>query len=111
LGAAIAKIAGLDIAEYITEIGLGSKIATRIVNFACPIVGNENFEKKLTALNTPHYHYRNYGDAVPYLILPNFFGIKFTFNDTLGVKFSPDVIPQYNEILQEDFYTSVSEIL
>jgi hypothetical protein len=107
LGASISKLAGLDLAEYVEEKGLSSKIRTRIVNFATPIVGNLGLEKRLNELGVPHYHYRNYGDAVPFFVLPNFFGIKFTFNDLLGVKFSPDTIEEYNDILQEDFYKDV----
>jgi len=70
LGASIATIATLGIAEQIEEIykcscSMTEKPKIRLISFASPKVGGKNLWKRLDELNVAYDHYFNAGDVVP----------------------------------------------
>ena len=81
LGASLAVVTALDIAEYIkvkqqelAKKKQGSNAAAPIaeipveaVTFACPKVGNYRFIQALDDAKVKHYHHHNQGDFVPHL--------------------------------------------
>ncbi len=71
LGAAVATIATLGVAEQIHSGSLGQfKPEVRLISFASPRVGGKNLWQRLKDLNVTYDHYFNAGDVVPKLPPP-----------------------------------------
>eukprot|EP01036_Dinobryon_divergens_P032742 gene32742-42398_t len=71
LGAAVATIATLGVAEQIHNGSLGQfKPDVRLISFASPRVGGWNLWQQLKNLNVTYDHYFNAGDLVPNLPPP-----------------------------------------
>jgi hypothetical protein len=73
LGASVAVLCGLDMAQYLETLCDGSsRPPVEIVTFACPMVANKHLGDEFRRLNVRHVHYLNRGDIVPSGMLGSF---------------------------------------
>jgi len=73
LGASIAAIVALDIAEEVAKLkdkrsSKDFNPLIRLINFANPLVGNYMLWKRLKELEVTYVHYFNTGDSVPWFL-------------------------------------------
>eukprot|EP00981_Chlorochromonas_danica_P012865 scaffold5510_cov166-Ochromonas_danica.AAC.2 len=67
LGASLAVITALDLAQYLSSKPEKDRVKVEAVTFACPKVGNYRFLDALEKAGVRHYHHHVRGDFVPFV--------------------------------------------
>eukprot|EP01039_Chlorochromonas_danica_P009644 gene9642-10661_t len=83
LGAALAIITALDLAQYLSSKKNANDIQVEAVTFACPKVGNYRFLEVVEEAQVSHYHHHVRGDFVP------FSGFFTAFRKEVGRRYRP----------------------
>eukprot|EP01039_Chlorochromonas_danica_P006920 gene6920-7653_t len=66
LGASLAIITALDLAQYLSSKPEKDRVKVEAVTFACPKVGNYRFLDALEKAGVRHYHHHVRGDFIPF---------------------------------------------
>eukprot|EP01039_Chlorochromonas_danica_P005674 gene5674-6256_t len=83
LGASLAIITALDLAQYLSSKPEKDRVKVEAVTFACPRIGNYRFLDALRGARVKHYHHYVRGDFVP------FAGFYSTFREDVDGLYQP----------------------